>query len=1535
MRLNGRYETTKRLRTRSGRVEFLAADLIEENRPVVVVLFEGDSALETASESYFLLRGLFCPSIVRPYALQRAWGSLETAGAFLARPFLPGQPVGEMRVRLPAQIESDLCETHLYIERQGISLEGYDPIGTVLAGDGEISLLDLPSADAENLEPWPPMKGDRQTGTPLLRRPSPLPLALYGLETLPRSIVDFASDTLPSGAIPMVTLRGGAPAPAGMLIQETLSAAEARGMRTVEIHAPSGMDILTALSERLSQATGDAGRLDPARSLALLVSESPLMLSLRIRRSRMDEASRLLDRLVSFGGRIAMLVRIDPGPEPALPGNPCAQKHIDLDGYPPPGQHEILRTLLGAETIPSGLQAAIERHEAGGPAEILSLLRLFATRHVLTRPGGEWVFSLSRERVIGLSKKGSAPLGAVMRLGDLERRITALLISLDATIGVAALSAALQEEQVAVHSSLDRLEAAGLVAKTWEYGHLGWRAQGEIPEELVTRYDEIAGWINQFVGYALGSPGAMLSELLAAMRFCREEPNALSNIAYAALLLAKEQGELDLITALASELAHLPEEALSEPQVRNIIETVEPCRLQRIDTATLKPFLEKWAGRFGDPHDRALAIARLGEVEYLEHRPETAERLFSDAVELCCSGGGCDKAAEILSAAARAVTSKASLESLAARVRKLIMDRQAPEKPENAVSLLSWAAVLLADSGSATEALELIQSASAILPQAGPAGQQTYNWCRGRAHMAAGELVPAASHLERALLLAENRGDLLAVAEILGSLVLCQERLPGYTIRQMMESLDRVAARAASTGNVSYRASTVSRLVVLCIRSLQLDRATRLLGEYEQLGRGPDSPEAPHLAWYECLLHHFCGIESHSEGAEAFLPGTSELLDSLRTGMESAEDAERVAGAFRHYQNGDLIPAGIYLALECAACGFPRSARIIGRALADAYRPRLEEVLQSWRLCINGILAPRVSEAEKVFWSAQQISRQLDRLLLVWLVLRVRQRLDPGSGPGRDASVAVLLEELDRHILSGLPPHMAASFESSMQLRERRERLAAFCDDPAAPLVQLRDSAADRAFSGGGFEGLEAVRADYGMRSDLSWGLEVLDTFASASRVMILSLEGEKHSVLERSVSSKDLPPSPEVVQAARRCEGRHLVVDNFGKTPFGNRFLHAVPLGRRSHGPQPAERRRRVLEGSRDGNYLVVEADLPFDTLSKGRASILMCLARQIGAALALRDLEQQTWHDGLTGAKISAVWVARLKEDLSSGRVTKERPLAVLMMDLDFFKSVNDTFGHREGDRVLKAFVETVSSTIRPDDMIARLGGEEFGVLLDGTSEAAALGVAERIRRKVATSVLRPDRHPVTVSIGIAVAPLHGDVAELVIRRSDIALYHSKDKGRNRCTMWDSTMASTFTERSPVTLLDTGDPGWDQHISRAVLRMVSSGEATLHSVADETRNALRCEYLRLESASGEKVVFGPEEIHRSIRLQEPGQPGKPVEFMSQDWKYFCLSCTLPGGGALVAAWKASEALPKSLPMIMKSFAGLAAAVLGKPGQG
>ena len=129
--------------------------------------------------------------------------------------------------------------------------------------------------------------------------------------------------------------------------------------------------------------------------------------------------------------------------------------------------------------------------------------------------------------------------------------------------------------------------------------------------------------------------------------------------------------------------------------------------------------------------------------------------------------------------------------------------------------------------------------------------------------------------------------------------------------------------------------------------------------------------------------------------------------------------------------------------------------------------------------------------------------------------------------------------------------------------------------------------------------------------------------------------------------------------------------------------------------------------------------------------------------------------------------------------------RPAAVLLIDLDHFKSINDSFGHALGDRVLRVFAETACANIGPSDLIGRLGGEEFAIALYDVDRARALDVAEAIRRSFEEIASEVDGHLVaaTCSIGIAVSeegPL--DMSEL-LARADEALYSAKERGRNRC--------------------------------------------------------------------------------------------------------------------------------------------------------
>ena len=125
-----------------------------------------------------------------------------------------------------------------------------------------------------------------------------------------------------------------------------------------------------------------------------------------------------------------------------------------------------------------------------------------------------------------------------------------------------------------------------------------------------------------------------------------------------------------------------------------------------------------------------------------------------------------------------------------------------------------------------------------------------------------------------------------------------------------------------------------------------------------------------------------------------------------------------------------------------------------------------------------------------------------------------------------------------------------------------------------------------------------------------------------------------------------------------------------------------------------------------------------------------------------------------------------------------------AVLVIDLDHFKSINDRFGHAIGDRVLQVFAEAVKGNVRSCDLIGRLGGEEFAAVLYNISRDRALVVAERIRESFAAAAVDVDGRPVlaTVSIGVVVnqdGPL--DVPNL-LAQADQALYHAKERGRNR---------------------------------------------------------------------------------------------------------------------------------------------------------
>jgi diguanylate cyclase (GGDEF)-like protein len=198
----------------------------------------------------------------------------------------------------------------------------------------------------------------------------------------------------------------------------------------------------------------------------------------------------------------------------------------------------------------------------------------------------------------------------------------------------------------------------------------------------------------------------------------------------------------------------------------------------------------------------------------------------------------------------------------------------------------------------------------------------------------------------------------------------------------------------------------------------------------------------------------------------------------------------------------------------------------------------------------------------------------------------------------------------------------------------------------------------------------------------------------------------------------------------------------------------------------------------------LIVFMQIPFYLFSMSRATYKLN-AMLVSTMRAEREHEFHARHDMLTGlqnrAGLAKTFDARSPQQAGAGR------LALIYLDLDGFKAVNDTHGHMAGDRLLQLVAERLRGLVRAGDFAARIGGDEFIVLSEQTETAQLLSFGERLIREISLPYELDNRHAVTVgaSIGIALAPEHGTDMTSLLTAADAALYQAKSKGKSRCVV------------------------------------------------------------------------------------------------------------------------------------------------------
>ncbi len=245
---------------------------------------------------------------------------------------------------------------------------------------------------------------------------------------------------------------------------------------------------------------------------------------------------------------------------------------------------------------------------------------------------------------------------------------------------------------------------------------------------------------------------------------------------------------------------------------------------------------------------------------------------------------------------------------------------------------------------------------------------------------------------------------------------------------------------------------------------------------------------------------------------------------------------------------------------------------------------------------------------------------------------------------------------------------------------------------------------------------------------------------------------------------------------------------------------------------------------------------------ITESEINFLNMFAQQIEMAITIADLfeavKAQAVTDGLTGLYNRRYFEEYLKKETIRA-IRQQQPFSIIGLDLDFLKQINDKYGHAYGDIAIKTVASVLQRNARSIDIAARMGGEEFNLILPGVESSGALIAAERIRKAIEQEELETIGH-ITASIGVATFLEHSDNIEEVIELTDQAMYKSKRNGRNCVTLakpvtetlWQETAINTF-----VDILSKHNIPIQQDLCDELCEKLKNSERTkdvLYSVAD-----------------------------------------------------------------------------------------------------
>ncbi|UTC74535.1 diguanylate cyclase [Treponema sp. OMZ 792] len=302
---------------------------------------------------------------------------------------------------------------------------------------------------------------------------------------------------------------------------------------------------------------------------------------------------------------------------------------------------------------------------------------------------------------------------------------------------------------------------------------------------------------------------------------------------------------------------------------------------------------------------------------------------------------------------------------------------------------------------------------------------------------------------------------------------------------------------------------------------------------------------------------------------------------------------------------------------------------------------------------------------------------------------------------------------------------------------------------------------------------------------------------------------------------------------------------------------------------------------GNTTTGYLVFVSNKEINNFSNFGIRFCLSIENIFSFLIESYKAQQEAATDKLTSALTKKYTETVLNDILRVSKISNN-PFSILMYDLDKFKKINDTFGHQLGDTVLKTTAKTALSVLKKEQILGRVGGEEFVILLPNTEKKQALVIAEKIRKQVEALRFEDPALKVTISMGIAVFPMHGTAEKDLLSKADQALYAAKNWGRNQTVVWEEDLEPIKKKADRLAGILTGNTIND---TKNILSFIDTASLIRHSISKTKRLEICLEKIIDSTGADSGIFICPVKEKQSKRIFKYRPVSKPEFPVNRDF--------------------------------------------------